>query len=276
MTPDDERWRLGLGIPPEWACAWGLDEFGVFACVRVGEVEQRMRWIGPGRFMMGSPETEEGRWKDEGPRHRVELTRGYWLADTPCTQAMWQAVVGSNPSRFTGSGKRPVEHVSWDDVHEFLSALDARVKGFAARLPSEAEWEYACRAESEAARYGKLEEIAWYSENSGRKTHEVGLLKPNRWGLYDMLGNVDEWCADGWRRDYEARALVVDPFKEHGPKRVFRGGGWRVVARFVRAAYRNARDPDVRYDDLGFRLARGQELRQGNQQQAREPVPENR
>ncbi len=264
MTPDEERWRMGRGIPPNWASAWGVDDFGVFACVRVGEVVQRMRWIGPGWFMMGSPASEEGRDSDEGPQHRVELTQGFWLADTPCTQAMWQAVMGSNnnPSRFTGSGKLPVEHVTWTDVQGFLAALDGRVPGFAADLPTEAQWEYACRAGTTAARYGNLDEIAWYSANSGKKTHEVSLKKPNPWGLHDMLGNVWEWCADDMR-SYKA-LTATDPF-EHGPRRVIRGGSWLYVAQDVRAAYRDADDPGYRLDDRGFRLARGQGLRQENQ-----------
>jgi len=273
MTPDEERRRLGRGLAPAWASAWGVDEFGVFASLRVGVVEQRMRWIGPGHFMMGSPESEAGRWEDEGPLHRVELTRGFWMAETPCTQAMWKAVMGGNPSRFEGSVQLPVETVSWDDIVKFLAAFNERVPGFGARLPSEAEWEFACRAGTAEPRYGELDEIAWHGGKSDGKTHEVGLLKPNRWGLHDMLGNVDEWCADGFT-SYEART-AIDPFVAHGPGRVFRGGSWLVGAQFVRAAYRFALEPGNRYGYLGFRLVRGQELRQENQP-SQEPVPKQR
>ncbi len=277
MTPDEEWSQLGLGFPPDWASAWGQDDRGVFVCVRIDQIEQCMRWIAPGKFMMGSPDSETGRWSYEGPQHRVQLKRGYWLADTPCTQAMWQAVLGSNPSHFKGSGKLPVEQVSWDDVQGFLEAFNTRVPGFAARLPTEAEWEYACRAGTDTARYGGLDEVAWHSQNSGGKTHEVGLRKPNPWGLYDMLGNVDEWCADAWS-SYEAGDLV-DPVVERGLLRVVRGGGWNDDARFVRAAFRYAYEPGNRLRDQGFRLARGQELRQENQQgqqPAKKPVRERR
>ena len=259
MTPDEERRRLGRGIPPSWASAWGVDDFGVFASVRVGTAEQRMRWIGPGHFMMGTSESETGRWEDEGPMHRVELTQGYWMADTPCTQAMWEAVMGENPSYFKGSAQLPVETVSWDDIVKFLAAFNTRVPGFEARLPSEAEWEFACRAGTTTARYGELDEIAWHAANSGRTTHEVGLLKPNQWGIHDMLGNVNEWCSDGWSF-HEART-AIDPHTLDGPRRVVHGGGWYDDGQDVRAAYRLAYDSVNRLHYLGFRLARGQRLR---------------
>ncbi len=261
---------------PKWIHATGTDAFGEWASVRVGAVEQRMRKLAAGSFMMGSPASEEGRFDGEGPQHRVELSAGYWLADTPCTQAMWQAVMGSNPSRVTGSGKLPIAEISWDDIQEFLTAFDTKVPGFNARLPSEAEWEYACRAATVTARYGVLAEIAWYSENSGKATHEVGLLKPNSWGLYDMLGNVHEWCADA-TRSYAA-GDVLDPFTATSPSRIVRGGSaWR-DARRVRAAYRGGSRPGYRYVYLGFRLARGQGLRQDEQvqQPASKPVSEPR
>lgn len=121
----------------------------MFAEVGVGRVAQRMRWIPPGRFWMGSPEDEPGRFDDE-ERRDVELAEGFWLGDTPVTQALWEGVMGNNPSRFKTPG-RPVEQVSWNDVHAFCAALDARVPGFGARLPTEVEWERACRAGTEGA-----------------------------------------------------------------------------------------------------------------------------
>jgi len=287
---------LAVGIPPVWADAWGEDEFGVFASFSVGAVDYRLRWIAPGTFRMGSPDTEAGRWDGEGPQHDVTLTKGYWLAETPCTQALWHAVMGENPSRFV-SPLRPVEGVSWDDVHRFLAVLNERVEGLGARLPTEAEWEYACRAGTTTSTYAgeleilatcnapRLHDIAWYSGNSGvgfdlndghdssgwpekqfdhdhAGTREVGGKRPNPWGLYDVLGNVFEWCADAAFRPY-GHAAVIDPFHAGGPYRVFRGGSWSSRARSVRAAHRRGSEPGYRIVYLGFRLARGQGLRQG-------------
>lgn len=299
-TPDDERRNLARGIPPRWASAWGDDEYGVFACLRVGEAIQRMRWIRPSSFWMGSPADEYGRYEDEGPQHVVTLTQGFWLADTPCTQALWEAVMTSNPSRFR-SPRRPVERVSWDDVQKFLRALNRHTPGHG--LPSEAQWEYACRALASArgaelphapATYAGplqlrgahdapvLDEIAWYGGNSGfdfdldagvdmsdlpekqypdatwAGTREVASKRPNQWGLYDMLGNVFEWCGD-FKRTY-AQQPMTNPFQATGRYRAYRGGSWRSGARDARSALRRWHDPGLREVDLGFRLARGQQV----------------
>jgi formylglycine-generating enzyme required for sulfatase activity len=241
------------GRPPAWASDWGWDAFGPWATFRLGAVEQRLRWMPPGRFLMGSPDDEAGRWEDEGLQHEVELTQGFWLFDTPCTQALWQEVMGTNPSRFKGAN-RPVEQVSWDDIQEFLRALNARLPDLDLRLPTEAQWEYACRAGTTTARYeADLEAIAWYADNSQREMHEVAQKRPNAWGLYDMLGNVDEWCYDGMR-DYTETG-VIDPVgpTAAGAGRAVRGGSWGVVAQGVRAAHRFAVVPGVRLGVLGFR-----------------------
>lgn len=276
------------GLPPEWATAYGFDAFGPFAEFEVGPVRQRMRWIPPGEFWMGSPEDEPGRYERE-VRHRVTLTRGYWMGDTPVTQALWEAVMGSNPSRFVHP-QRPVERVSWRDVQGFIRRLNERVPGLDVGLPTEAEWERACRAGTDMATYvGDLEilgihhapgldAIAWYGGNSGvdfdledgydpsdwpEKQHPhtkagtrvVGLKAPNVWGLFDTLGNVREWCAD-WQGDYDGAA--VDPVgPEWGISRVVRGGAWDSHARNVRAAYRHWYEPGYCLHYLGFRLARG-------------------
>ncbi|MFO7563889.1 MAG: formylglycine-generating enzyme family protein [Enhygromyxa sp.] len=290
-TPDVERRKLGLGFAPEWADAWGEDEFGAFACIVLGEVEQRMRWIPPGTFEMGSPDADRNvLFPNECPCHKVKIAKGFWIADTPCTQALWQAVMGQNPSRFR-SPRRPVEQVSWDDVQTFLAKLNRRVHGLHAGLPTEAQWEYACRAGTTTATYaGPLElrgendapvlnAIAWYGGNSGVEfdlddgwdssnwpdkqyeheragTREVARKLPNSWGLHDMLGNVWEWCADG-PRSYQEE-LAVDPIGPGGQDRVVRGGSWNFIARSVRAASRDWSRPGDRFDSLGFRLVRGQ------------------
>ncbi len=241
---------------------------------------------------MGSPKNEPGRFSDEGPRHQVTISRGFWLMDTPCTQALWQAVMGTNPSRFR-SPDRPVENVSWDDVQEFLARINDQIPGLDLTLPTEAQWEYGCRAGTTTALYTgairilgdrnapALDPIAWYGGNSGvdfdlddgydssdwaekqyphtkAGTRPVGLKQANPWGLYDMLGNVWEWCGDGMR-DYQAEA-VIDPTGplEAGAERCIRGGSWFSTARTVRAACRLLYPPGFRGNDLGFRCARVQ------------------
>jgi len=256
---------LADGIPEPWATAWGKDRHGLFMEFRVGAVTHRLRWIPPGRFWMGSPEGEAGRFEWEGPRHEVELTTGYWLGETPVTQALWEAVMGNNPSQFKGA-ERPVEQVSWEECMAFMEALEGQVPGLGARLPTEAEWERACRGGTDGATWlggndeATLDAIAWWSGNSGNETHPVRLKAANPYGLYDMLGNVAEWCLDGQRTYGEA--LVRDPYGDlDGPYRVYRGGSWLWDARAVRAAYRIAFPPSFRDGGLGFRLARGQGLR---------------
>lgn len=273
MSADAEREALGRAVPPAWASAWGEDAtFGVFAVLRVGAAEQRFRWIAPGSFMMGAGGDDDEAYEDERPPRRVAITRGFWLADTPCTQAMWAAVLGENPSYFRGA-MRPVENVSAKDVDAFV----ARVAEYADfRLPSEAEWEYACRAGTETARHGRIDDIAWYDKNSGMKTHDVGRKLPNAWGLYDMLGNVWEWTADSFGT--YSSAPVADTFSQ----RVGRGGGWDCFASSVRAASRFAFEPGSRDVALGFRLLVGQGLRpesaersdpQAGSRRAREGAP---
>jgi|GEM_PF-1257214 len=233
-----------------WASE-GEDQYGRWAMVRVAEVEQRMRWIGPGTFSMGSPASEPGRFDDEGPQHEVTLTAGYWLSETPCTQALWIAVMGDNPSRFP-SPERPVEHLAWDDVQRFLDRLAQLLPGAPFGLPSEAQWEHACRAGTTSATYGPLDAIAWHWHNSGGTTQAVGRKQPNAWGLHDMLGNIWEWCSDGQRMF--THQPVSNP---SGPKdrvRVCRGGSWGDDARFARSACRISYEPSYRYGSVGFRL----------------------
>ena len=228
IEPDGAFWEGG--VRPEWAADWGRDPFGAWAAFQVGGVTQKLRWIPPGKFLMGSPDNEEGRWDDEGPQHEVAIESGFWMFETPCTQALWEAVMGKNPSRFPGP-ERPVEQVSWEDVEDFLTRIAAMIPGLRLGLPTEEQWEYACRAGSAAARYGDLDQIAWYSENSGGETHPVALKQPNGWGLHDMLGNVWEWCADAYWEYGTGKSGA-------SAHRVIRGGSWGSVAQVVRAAYR--------------------------------------
>ena len=178
------------------------------------------------------------------------------------TQRQWKAVMGNNPSRFKGDD-RPVESISWNDVQAFIRTLNAQGGEGTYRLPTEAEWEYAVRAGMTTAySFGndpeQLGKYAWYDSNSGRKTHPVGQLKPNAWGLYDMHGNVWEWVEDDWHKNYasahnDGRAWINTP---RGASRVIRGGSWNNDAQHCRAALRFNFAPDVRAYDLGFRLAR--------------------
>jgi len=249
--PKERRWK-----PPSWASASGKDEFGRWAefqiPFRAGKpVTQRLRWIPWGKFQMGSPENEEGRIPNEGPQHTVTISRGYWLFDIPCTQELWLA--GENPSRFKGD-RHPVEQVSFDGVTQFLAKVNDQVPGLSLSLPSEAQWEYACRAGTTEARYGPLDEVAWYRENSDSQTHNVGEKLPNPWGLYDMLGNVWEWCSDRYDVKAYARGDCVDPVGPNaGSNRVIRGDCWSDYAQDVRAARRFAFSPVIRYDGVGFR-----------------------
>ncbi len=216
-------------------------------------------WVPPGTFSMGSPPDEPDRDADEG-RHTVTLTQGFWLSDHEVTQAEYKSVMAREPSHFVGS-ELPVEQVSWNDAVLYCQRLTEleRAAGRigpqqAYRLPTEAEWEYAARAETEGARHGQLDTIAWYAINAGAKTHVVRGMQPNAWGLYDMIGNVFEWCAD-WKGDYPAGA-VTDPLgPDSGVFRMFRGGGWYRDAGDARSAERNWLLPELRLNFIGFRPA---------------------
>jgi formylglycine-generating enzyme required for sulfatase activity len=291
LESDREALTLEWIERPAWAAEIGRDRNGLWSRFEVHDVSQRMRWIPPGRFLMGSPRQEPGRVEDEGPQHVVTISHGFWLFETACTQALWEAVMSDNPSRFK-SATRPVESVSWKDCVTFMDRLNEQVPGLGLSLPTEAEWEYACRAGTETATYAgalvikgernapMLDEIAWYGGNSGvdfelddghdssnwpekqyphkkAGTHPVGLKRANAWGLYDMLGNVWEWCAD--RYGGYSNEEVVDPAGPlQGDAHIIRGGSWVVNARGVRSAYRDSSSPDFRNCDLGFRCARVQ------------------
>ena len=261
-------------FPPPFADAWGDDEYGLWSEFHLplagakSPVIQRLRWIEPGTFLMGSPEDEPERFADEGPQHLVTLTRGFWLADTACTQALWLAVLDDNPSRFTRDAKQPVEHVDWRRVQDFLRALEILLPGITAHLPTEAEWEYACRAGTATPfSFGATitPELVNYDGNhpyaGGQRalyreaTVPVKSLPANPWGLYEMHGNVWEWCADG-QRDYTPNPVddPVGPLAGDKTLRVARGGSWRDDARYARSTCRLRNQPVGVDSNLGFRL----------------------
>jgi formylglycine-generating enzyme required for sulfatase activity/tRNA A-37 threonylcarbamoyl transferase component Bud32 len=203
-----------------------------------------------GKFMMGS-----NAYDSEKPIHEVTISAAFYMGKYQVTQGEWTAVMGNNPSRFKGDDRLPVETVSWNDCQKFITRLNARQDGYVYRLPSEAEWEYACRAGTTGEYAGELDEMAWYWENSGSKTHPVGEKNANAWGLHDMHGNVWEWCQDGWHENYNgaptdgrARETGSDNF------RILRGGSWNFVANYCRSALRNYVTPALRSNGYGFRL----------------------
>ncbi len=227
-------------------------------------VGMKFVYIESGTFMMGSPESEKGRDNDE-KQHKVTLTKDFYMQTTEVTQGQWKEVMGEYPPdlRFKDCGDYcPVEKVSWNDVQEVIKKLKQMKKTEVYRLPTEAEWEYAARAETDTAYcfgddVGKLGKYAWYDDNSGGKPHPVGQKKPNVWGLYDMHGNVWEWCQD-WFGDYPATAVTDSVGPKSGSARVLRGGSWGSFAEYCRSASRLNRSPGLRHSGLGFRLSRGQ------------------
>jgi formylglycine-generating enzyme required for sulfatase activity len=217
--------------------------------------------IPAGEFMMGSDKTfDDMAFDSEMPLHRVTVSKPFYLGRYEVTQAQWEALTGGNPSRFKGRDN-PVEQVSWDEVQIFISILNEKERPRRYRLPTEAEWEYAARAGSNA-RYsfgdnaGQLGQYAWYEGNSGKTTHPVGRKRPNAWGLYDMQGNVCEWVGDWYDQNSYSGSPSADPQgPPSGSARVLRGGGWDFPAGFCRPACRNINLPGAHSDHLGFRLA---------------------
>ena len=225
-------------------------------------VTMKLALIPAGEFMMGSPESEKDRNVGEGPQHKVTISSGapgFYMGVTEVTQEQYEAVMGKNPSKFKGP-KNPVNQVSWNDAAEFCKKLSAKTRGIV-RLPTEAEWEYACRAGTKTRFYfgdseKQLGDYAWYKENSDKKVHPVAQKEPNAWGLYDMHGNAWEWCSD-WHGSY-ANAKAVDPQgPASGKDRVLRGGSWGDDAVSCRAARRLGRAPDDQDKTRGVRVVVG-------------------
>ncbi|MBD3307494.1 SUMF1/EgtB/PvdO family nonheme iron enzyme, partial [candidate division KSB3 bacterium] len=240
-------------------------------------------WIPSGRFWMGQTETEKAwliqqvgketykeRFINEFPRHEVQIGQEFWLGKYPVTQEQWEAVMGENPSHFNKKrvGKawrrHPVERVSWDDVQKFLGKLNAQIEAndWTYRLPTEAEWEYACRSESETMYcfgddVNQLKDYAWYGEDFSKgSTHPVGQLKPNAWGVHDMHGNVWEWCADTWHKTYEGAPKDGSLWGSLDDKKtkMIRGGAWGSPAGLCRAASRLRFLPGSWSSSRGFRV----------------------
>ncbi|PIE71669.1 MAG: sulfatase [Deltaproteobacteria bacterium] len=252
----------------------------------VNSIGMKFSFVPAGSFRMGSPETEPGRETDE-TLHTVRITHGFYLSQTEVTQRQWYDVMKTRPAAFSDCGGRcPVENVSWNDCMAFIRQLNTKERTKKYRLPTEAEWEYACRAGTTTAFSSgpitdlhcghdpHLDTVAWYCGNTGKaqpvhdlKPQPVGKKAPNAWGLYDMHGNVQEWCLDAcnWRRLFsrETGALThtytgdqVNPISRHGEKRILRGGSWNLSARLARAANRSYYSPTYRRNDIGFRLVR--------------------
>ena len=265
-------------FPYPWASSWGEDQYGLWMVLDYNSVQVVFRWIEPGTFMMGSPDDEKGRFGVED-QHEVTLTQGFWVAETTVTQALWEAVMKENPSNFKGEDL-PVETVSWDDCQAFIKKMNEHHTELEVRLPWEAEWEYACRAGAETAfNFGSeisLNEVnyrgVWelslgkdkekWGEKAIKQTAEVKSYHCNAWGLYEMHGNVWEWCQDHWQGSLGKEAMI-DPKHEalepeEGAGRVVRGGSWLDDGRLTRSAYRDGFSPDDRNNGLGLRLSLGQ------------------
>jgi len=227
-----------------------------------------MVWILPGTFVMGSPDAEVDRYSNEGPQTTVTLTKGFWMGKYEVTQGEYVALMGNNPSSFTGDLNRPVENMSWDDAVAYCAALTERERGagritasYQYRLPTEAEWEYACRAATttrfsygDDPGYALLPNYAWYDANSGGTTHPVGQKLPNPWGLYDMYGTVVEWCQDWYGYSLPGGSVTDPQGPATGVGRVIRGGDWNNGARNCRSALRGGAPADGRYGNFGFRV----------------------
>ena len=239
---------MGSGNHP-----WTGSRAGEVKQIRFGQIDIPFVWCPPGKFLMGSLASESGRDPDE-KQFSVELTRGFWLGQTEVTQELYQAVMGTNPS-IDKADSHPVENVSWHDAIRFCEKLSEKEKR-TYRLPTEAEWEYACRGQvTDWPPGGNPAEFAWFSQNSSSGSHHVGKLKPNPFGLYDMLGNVSEWCSDWYESNYYSIAPPINPSgPANGNSRIYRGGQWDSHTRQCRPAYRGAQSPSACTSKTGFRV----------------------
>ena len=227
--------------------------------LRVGNVSYRMKYVSGDTFTMGATSEMENPYDFEKPTHQVTLS-SYYIGETEVTQALWKAVMGSNPSAFKGDNL-PVEKVSWNDCQTFISKLNA-LTGKRFRLPTEAEWEFAARGgnQSRHTQYSgssRIDDVAWYDGNSGSKTHPVKTQQPNELGIYDMSGNVYEWCQD-WYGSYSSYAQTDPTGAGSGSYRVIRGGSWYGSPRYCSSSNRVCITPGYLINDLGLRLVLSQ------------------
>ena len=219
--------------------------------VRDNGTNIEMLLVPAGTFTMGCSPGDTDCYRDESPAHQVTLTNAFYMGKTEVTQAQWQAKMGSNPSSYSGfsdSPSRPVEQVSWNMIQGFNNATGLR-------LPTESEWEYACRAGTTTQRYGVLDDIAWYNGNPDGATHAVATKLPNAFGLYDTIGNVWEWCQD-WNGPYSSGSVTNPTGPTTGTHRLFRGGSWFGLPVICRASQRNNVYPSLSGYTIGFRVAR--------------------
>jgi len=214
--------------------------------------------IPAGSFTMGTPDNEPDRNSDESPVHKVTISNPFYIGKYEVTQAQYIALMGNNPSKFIGKNL-PVDSVTWPEAVDFCKKL-SELTGHKYRLPTEAEWEYACRANTTTTFYwgdNMDDSFAWYKENSEGTAHPVGMKKPNSWGLYDICGNIEEWCCDWYSRTYESNEHVTDPQGPgSGELRVRRGGCWYHSAPCLRSGNRFFYQPDARHAQIGFRVVR--------------------
>ena len=217
-------------------------------------------YIPGGTFWMGSKDDDPEAYDNQKPRHQVTLPT-FWMGETPVTQGQYQAVMGSNPSRFQGDLDRPVEMVSWNDADRFCQELSRKLSQEIISLPSESQWEYACRGGTDTRYFfgddaAQLGNYAWYYGNSGNETHPVKQKKPNAWGLYDMHGNVWEWCADQWHDNYQGAPTNGSAWlsSDESKIRLLRGGSWNNHPKYCRSTYRSHSAPAYRNYFLGFRV----------------------
>ena len=234
--------------------------------VSLPDLKMDLKFIEAGTFVMGSPDSEPKHEKSEAPQTEVTLTEAFWIGKTEVTQQQYESLMGTNPSKFKRAGKdAPVENVTWTDAMEFCRKLTERERaagrlpeGYAYTLPSEAEWEYACRAGTTTAYAGDVNAMAWHEDNrdeSGKTTHTVALKKPNAWGLYDMHGNVAEWCADNYSDRLPGGSVTDYTGSVTNGRKVFRGGSWDHSPTECRSATRIRASANSRDDWLGFRVA---------------------
>ncbi|TRU26932.1 MAG: serine/threonine-protein kinase pkn1 [Microcystis aeruginosa Ma_QC_B_20070730_S2] len=244
-------------IPPQTQPGTALGDKTPFTEKLANRVTLEMVSLPAGKFLMGSSESDS-----EKPPHQVKVN-SFAIGKYPITQAQYQAVMGDNPSRFENNPQNPVERVSWNDAQAFCQKL-SQITGKTYRLPTEAEWEYACRAGTTTRYYfgdndNQLGDYAWGRENSNNKTHPVGQKKPNGWGLYDMSGNVWEWCEDDWHDSYAGApddgTAWIDNDNRSQSRKCLRGGSWDDFPVSRRSAYRFRFNPDFHVSDFGFRVA---------------------